>query len=259
MEEACGTALFERRARGMILTQAGEMLANHARRTLLDAHHVASDIRSLTQTGKTQIRLACTEGFAREFLPSVIASFLNEQPGFHFTLQVGSPSFVTNLVMEGDVDIGLTFSLVHDAKVHIQFTTRAPVYAVLVKHHPLANYDTLTLQDIVNYPMAIASEGTTVRFLLDMCCAMEKLTPNVVFAGNSSASIHNFALATGAITLASRITVQQSIANGAVVAIPLSNPELQQRTIQVQTLMGRILPPVVQTFCDRLIAQLEAE
>jgi hypothetical protein len=40
--------------------------------------------------------------------------------------------------------------------------------------------------------------------------------------------------------------------------VPISNPELHQRTLQVQTMAGRTLPKPVSAFLDLLIGAIHA-
>ena len=47
LEENLGMALFERHARGMNLTAAGELLLAHARRSAMDAERTLHDIAAL--------------------------------------------------------------------------------------------------------------------------------------------------------------------------------------------------------------------
>ncbi|SQK77134.1 Cyn operon transcriptional activator [Tatumella ptyseos] len=70
LENALETALFERQARGVTLTPAGELLAAYARRTLLDAVQVTNEIQSLRQVSESKIKIACTHGFASHFMPA---------------------------------------------------------------------------------------------------------------------------------------------------------------------------------------------
>ncbi|MFX7732108.1 LysR family transcriptional regulator, partial [Acinetobacter baumannii] len=47
MEEETGVPLFERRARGMVLTPAGEVLMAFARRNLLEVEQVMAEVKGL--------------------------------------------------------------------------------------------------------------------------------------------------------------------------------------------------------------------
>jgi hypothetical protein len=39
--------------------------------------------------------------------------------------------------------------------------------------------------------------------------------------------------------------------------VPIRNPELQQRTLQIQTMAGRTLPHAVQAFVERLTGAID--
>ena len=105
LEDVLGTALFERRPRGMVLSAAGELLAAHARREALEAESVISEIVALKAGRRGTVRLSCTEGFAVDFLPRAIAEFQQVNPQITFRMQVfGLSSEVTAHISEGDAD-----------------------------------------------------------------------------------------------------------------------------------------------------------
>jgi DNA-binding transcriptional LysR family regulator len=46
------------------------------------------------------------------------------------------------------------------------------------------------------------------------------------------------------------------VREGRLVAVPFAEPQLQQRLLQVLTLQGRSLTPLVQAFVDRLVENI---
>ena len=71
--------------------------------------------------------------------------------------------------------------------------------------------------------------------------------------GNFSAALVAFAQRTDVITLTGYLTVRNRLAKEQLVAVPISDPEMHQRSIQVQTMAGRTLPTAVSTFLEHLI------
>jgi len=59
-------------------------------------------------------------------------------------------------------------------------------------------------------------------------------------------------LQTDAVTITGLLTVRGRLDADGFAAIPISNPELHQRTLQVQTMAGRTLPRVIQAFVELL-------
>lgn len=66
-----GTRLFKRRREGMVLTQAGELLADHARRVAMDSDGVLRHIRNLQHAAHSTIRIGTNEGVAHNLLPDI--------------------------------------------------------------------------------------------------------------------------------------------------------------------------------------------
>ena len=94
LEEEAGAPLFERAARGMVLSEAGRLLLTHARRTLLESDSVLQEIAALKGMARNEIRMAAVEGVARIFLPSAMARFRRDWPEARFDLHVGTPADV---------------------------------------------------------------------------------------------------------------------------------------------------------------------
>ncbi|KXU91058.1 LysR family transcriptional regulator [Paraburkholderia monticola] len=256
LESELGVTLFERRPRGMTLSEAGERLLAYAQRSLLEAEHVMKEIGGLASLHGSRIKIATTEGFAVDFLPSAIADFRGEHPGIDFTLTVMSPADATRQVRDGDVDIALSFSLAPEKGVKVEHTERAPVFALLRADHPLAARAKLSLAEVSRYPVVLSEAGTTIRQLIDITCALEGIPLEPDLICNHSGAIYRYAQKSGAIMFTGLLSVRDRYAEDGFVIVPLTDPQMRQRSIQVQTMAGRELPPSVYAFRNHLIARI---
>ncbi|SMG58049.1 transcriptional regulator, LysR family [Paraburkholderia susongensis] len=257
LEEEVGTALFERRPRGMVLSDAGRLLADYARRSLLDAERVTEEIRGLSNGGRATIRVASSEGVAPHFLPQVFARFLKTHPATHFQLDVSAPSVATQRVRDGTADIAVCFSMAPEQDINVVHSQRAPIFALVRRGHPLGTRDCVALADLLPWPLAINGQGVTIRQLFDIACSLEGLVFDPVFVSNYHAALHSFVQRTDAVTITGLLTVRGRLEADGLAAIPISNPELHQRTLQVQTMAGRTLPRVMQAFVELLIGAID--
>ncbi|PKU25693.1 LysR family transcriptional regulator [Telmatospirillum siberiense] len=257
LEEDLGVPLFERRPRGMILSQAGELLAHHARRTLLDLEHVVTEIRRLRGLTTGIVRLGGTEGFAAGLLPDAIYDFRNRYPGIRFDLKILPSAEVTKLVRDGDLDIGLTFVLSPEPGIKVEATRRAPLIALMPPGHPFASREALTLADLVAQPLALPERNSTARQLFDIACGLEGLSVEPVLTTNHMASLWRFVSSGGGLTIAGYVTPYSHIRQGLMVARPIIGEALDQRRYEVQTMAGRRLPEAVAAFLDHLLAYLQ--
>lgn len=259
LEDEVGTSLFERMPRGMVLTDSGQLLAEHARRALLDADAVLSEISEAHALGRGIVRVGCTEGFTRYFLPSVLAGFHAAHPRARFVLRSGAPAQVEQWVAMGEIDVGLAFSTTTSTAVHVEFSMSAPVCAMLRASHPLASKAVLTLDDLLDYPVAVLERGTTVRQLIDWCCSLRGRHLEPLFTSNSSSAMHQFAALTGAITLGSAIALRGMEGVPSLMAKQINEPLLNERCLQVTTMKGRHLPAPIGQFLEALRAALSAD
>jgi DNA-binding transcriptional LysR family regulator len=257
LEEEYQTRLFDRHARGMVLTESGELLAAYARRAYLESERAHSEIRDLSHVGQQLIRLSANQAFGRELLPRVMGEFRKNEPNVQFELSILQSADINARVRKGQDDIGLSYNLSPPEGVHIQYARRIPAYAVMAATHPLAKRELLSLNEIAAWPVALMGPGSTIRFIIDLCCMHERISLDIALTSNNQGAIQNYCRDWGAISFASHLTVLSSTERGELVAIPLSNSELHQRNLHIQTLQRRELPLSVARFMQLLIRHID--
>jgi len=242
LEGDLGVTLFERHARGMVLSQAGRVLLRHAQRTLADAQSVFEEIHGEERRRARTMTIACTEGFAFDFLPVSLAGFCDKHPDVAIQLEVVPSHRASQMLLTGEASIALAFSFKPEAGVVVQFTQRAPVMALMHFEHPLAERPKISLKDLSAYPVLLQDTGTTNRQLFDIACNVEGIEIVPMMTSRYVAALYRFAqLVPNAIMPSGYVSVAKRIAADGLTAIPFDNPLLTQRRLQVMTLAGRQL------------------
>jgi DNA-binding transcriptional LysR family regulator len=106
LEEAWGTRLFRREARGMALTPEGARLlpgAEAALRALEDLDRAAG----LPVTGSGQLRVGAGDALGRELLPGALRKLLKEDPGLAVRILEGPGSALLDSLRGGEIDLAL--------------------------------------------------------------------------------------------------------------------------------------------------------
>lgn len=257
LEQELGSPLFERRSRRMVPSAAGELLAQHARRTLLGEEQVLAEVRRLRGLERGLVRVGCTEGFATDFMPRAISSFRRNYPGITFEMHVDAPREVTRMVRDGDADIGLSFRFDPDRSVHVEHASSTPLVAIMAPGHPLADRPFVTLADISAYPIGLAAKETTARQIFDMACGAEGIVIDPVMSTNYMAGLWCFAEASGGIIVTGRITALVRSWRFQVMAVPVRTVTSNERRYEVQTMLGRTLPDAIRAFVTHITTQLD--
>lgn len=250
LEEEVGAALFVRAPRGMVLSEAGRLLLAHARRTQLECDEVLRQIGALQGKPHDEIRVGASEGAAQGFLPVAMVNFRARYPRTRFSLHVVTPPQAVRALVQGDIDVSVSFNVDPAQGVQVLHSWRAPVYAVMRADHPLSARRSLDVKDVLPYPLALTDDNSTARRLLNRTCALEGLELNAALVANYSPALHGFVRHSDAIMFAGYISVAWRLADDGMVAIPIASPELQSRNLQIQSMEGRLLPESVMRFVD---------
>lgn len=256
LEYELGTPLFERRARGMLPTAAGELLAGYARKAQVEVKQLVEELGQLAALQRGHVRLACSQGFAIDFLPDAIAAFRDEHEGITFSLEVTTPSEVSRRVREGLSDLGLTYSLAPEEGIAIEAAVPGAVMAIVPSGHPLAERSAIALAELQPYPIALPLPDTTARRLFDICCGVQGLNFVIALECNYLASLFRYVTQQGCVSLSNAISNRHYLEGQQIVAVAFTDDTLQARRIELQSMAGRLLPQAVAAFRDHLIQRL---
>jgi DNA-binding transcriptional LysR family regulator len=110
METALGAALLERRARGVILTEAGAVLRDHARTILRDVAALKTDLAPFAQGVTARVQLLANTASVFEHLPPVLSAYLADHRGISIDVEERESCAIGRAVSEGRADLGVAIA-----------------------------------------------------------------------------------------------------------------------------------------------------
>lgn len=259
LEQRLDIKLFNRQPRGMQLTEAGKLLNAYALRNQLEVNSVIDEMQDAMTRQRQTIVVACPDGMAWHFLPSVISRFITQHPDIRFDLQMVDSARASELVKEGSADIALTFSLSPDIGVKVVSSHNAAISALMSSEHPLAVNDVLYVKDLCDYPLTMSLNGSTMRYLFDVACSLSGIKVFPSFSCDSLGATYTMVSEhPNMIGLCSAVAVSGKMHKDGLVLKPLHEPQLSQRSLQVQVMAERYLPAHIEAFLVVLEEQLTA-
>ncbi len=169
LEEELGCKLFVRTAKGLKPTPQGEYLYPRAQQmlTLMD------ECETYFKKGAGKegfLPVMFTLGTIEEFAGLPIARFKEQFPDVHIDIQetydVICDASVENMAVELALTVGPVDAYKFDAE--LLFSSRHAL--VVHKDHPLANRESISVQDLIGVPVAVLRDTTkTFRVFRDAC------------------------------------------------------------------------------------------
>ena len=117
LESRLGVALFDRRARGVDLTEAGRALVRHIRSLNASLHALESEVVEFSRGIKGHLRIAANASAITECLPADLAAFSQAHPGIRISLEDLTSAEVQAAVAEGRADVGIFVPPQHETRL----------------------------------------------------------------------------------------------------------------------------------------------
>jgi DNA-binding transcriptional LysR family regulator len=109
LEDQAGTPLLRKAGRGMVLTEAGEIMLGYARRLLELNDEAASAVRGVQLEGR--VRLGLQEDFGENVLPEVLGRFKRAHPRLRVEAHIARNSVLLSSLEAGRIDLALAWEM----------------------------------------------------------------------------------------------------------------------------------------------------
>ncbi|MEM7750921.1 MAG: LysR family transcriptional regulator [Pseudomonadota bacterium] len=252
LEEELGVPIFERLARGVRLSTAGELLIHHIRNQLSDLDRVQSQIADLSGVRRGHVSIACSQALLPYFLPQQIEIYRKEHPGVTFSVSVRDREAAEQALRDYAVDVAIIFEPVHLADCQTLLVAKQTIHAIMSKKHMLARRKTVKLEQCVDYPMALPSMPYGVRALMEQAATKKNLTLDPVIQSDSFEFLRHVVANNENIAFQIEIGLPTQSAAAAVVSRPVSEQDLPAGRLHLTQLRGRSLPVAAARFADQL-------
>ena len=227
LESNLGLVLFRRTSKGMITTEAGEMLAFRVKRALAELRHVKTDLSALLGTTEGRVVIGALPLGRTAILPLAISEVLAQFPSLRFSTVEGAFDKLAADLRSGDIDF--IFGALRPADYALDLTTEAllsDLMAVVVRTgHPLTQYVRITLEDLMGFQWVLSRPGTPSRTLFDLSFTSQNLQPPSECVETSDLAIlRGLLLNTDIVTAISAGQLQYEIAAGVLKVLDIALP-----------------------------------
>lgn len=260
LERECGTRLLERRGRGVVPTDAGQLLATYMRRQHSQKRYLLAQMASIEKVERGHIDIVAGEGYVDWLMRHSLRSFMRAHPAITIDLAVASSDDIVQRVIEERAHIGMVFQPRKDDRLRSHHSHPHPIQAIVLGTHPLAQLPgPLKLADLLPYPGAMLHRSFGVRQHIEAAEISEGVRLSAVLTTSSFNAIGQFVAAGLGYALNTRVAFPSHLDLRSLVSLPMKNPLLHQGCTHVVSRHGRMLSPAASELLRMIVSDFESE
>lgn len=216
LEELAGLPLTEQLGKRVVLTAAGQELAQLAQRLEAEVRAAEENLAALrgVEAGSLHIGVVST---AKYFAPALLAEFRRRHPGITLSLSVNNRGMVVKQLANNEIDLALMGSPPKDFETVAERFAEHPLVFIAAPGHALAKRRSLRPEALAGETLLIREPGSGTRSALERFLEEHQIKPQAT------------------LELGSNETIKQAVMAGLGIAF------LSEHTIGLERQFGRIL------------------
>jgi DNA-binding transcriptional LysR family regulator len=247
LEEALGIVLFHRHAKGVRLTDEGQLLFANISQAFHSIESAERHIAEINNLIRGELRIGSSDSLCKYYLLPHLGRFCRDHPDLRLDLVHGTTPEIVRQVKEGRVDFGIVRLPLADDSLRIHETILVQdCFVTGGKFAHLADRP-LSLAELCTYPLILFTKTSSSRAFIEQFAAGHGLTirPEIELA--SVDLLIEFAKAGLGISFVTKQFVQTELNGGILFELPLIE-QIPPRKIGVIFLKNRRLSPATRAF-----------
>jgi DNA-binding transcriptional LysR family regulator len=226
LEHYFGAELLKRTARGVTVTNAGELLAHRANVAVRDLDEIKLLIGDLKGLESGSVSIFAAEAVMEPLLSPPLATFSRQYPRINISIVASGADRTHEALRNGEADLGLTFYAPRKPDI-VRLAHRDLAHVVGVHpDHPIAAMQSCTLADLLPYRVALPDSSFGARQAFDLALKASRLKLSAAFTVNSLAMLKGLAERGAALIILPLVCALDEARDGKLACIPIRDPRL---------------------------------
>ncbi len=247
LEEALGMRLFDRVGRSILLTEAGNILRDHAHivfQTLEEARETINQLRGL-QRGHLRISAASTIG--TYMLPQPLGELKAQFPGIEISLAITNKARVVQQVLNHEVELGFVGPPVEPAELEREEYLLDELVLILAPTHRLAREESVAVAELAEEVFILREQGSGTREIMEEELGRVHVSLKKAMELGSTEAIKQAVAANLGVSIVSKFAISLEILQGRLAVARLPDLNLSRQLFVIHH-GGRTLSPAAQEF-----------
>jgi DNA-binding transcriptional LysR family regulator len=253
LEHQLGLPLVVRgaaRSRGVVLSDHGQSLHQHARAIFAMERAAIADVRDRVGLRKGSLRVGASTTVAGYWLPPHVATFVQRHPGVDFELQVGNTAGIGHAIADGRIDVAFVEGVVDDPGIVATAWRDEPLQLVVAAAATRGAHRRASVAVLSRQPCMLREAGSGTRQVAQRVLRSRGIKPARVIELGSNEAIARAVAAGAGVALLPEIVVRDLVAMQRVRILRLAGDAGILRPLYRLELANRPRAPALQAFVD---------
>ena len=233
-ENRLGVTLFERHAKGMRLTQAGEVLNRYAVRLFELERTAEAAMREIAGAMRGRLTLGASNTIGTYVLPPVLAAYRRQRPRVQISLFVGNTEQVSQGVDDMLFMLGFIEGPLHVQGLRTTVFQHDEIVPVAAPDHPLLKRKALTPTDLSGEPLLMRERGSGTRELIAAALQRQDIEQGETMEFGNTEALKRAAVYGGGIAWLPRICIRNELRDGQLRELALRELAITRPLMMVQ-------------------------
>ncbi len=247
LEAILGAELFNRSARDVSPTKAGELFCPYARRILNLMAQAEQEMDLFIGREKGTLEIGGSNIPGEYILPLAIGKFKQNRPIIKVTLKIADTEEIVAAVAEGQLELGMVGAVIERPDIIFEACLVDDLLLVAPPDSPLADKEQVKMSELVKYPFIMREKGSGTRKTIEKALEqagelLQAYKFSVIAEIGSTEAIRQAVKAGVGYSIISRRAVQKDVELGLMGASSLPELNLKRQFYLISAKQRRISP-----------------
>lgn len=177
LETELQATLFDRRGRGVCLTERGQQMYQYARQILALVAEASSTLSASPQRISGELAIAASSVPAEWLVPELLVEFREHFPEIRESLSVSDSSLATTAVQSGDADVGFVGEVPRASQLKSTAVVEDELVLVSAADHPWTDRGSTTLKQLCQQPLIVREPESGSRRCVEQALREHGVSP----------------------------------------------------------------------------------
>jgi len=260
LEHETGLELIERHGRRIVLTQAGHILHNYARRMFALEREMEEALAVLRDVESGEIILAANTTTGVYLLPPIVSRYRNLYPQVTLSITILNSHEIIEQTLNWTLDFGLVEGdpSMLPMGLHVEVFAHDELVLVVAPDHRWSKLDELTPEALREGELLLREQGSGIREVIEHALVLHGVQVHPLFTLPDNEAIKQMVISGVGAAIVSALAVQRELVSGDLVRIPIAGIVLHPQLSLVRR-TDKKLSRAAQAFCALLETTNEQE